>query len=179
MNPGQIKAYRAEVAKWRAACARLGRPADEDARRALHQSCNAPASSTAFTNAQLDRVMAKLRSFSQMDNLAAQLRPDEEANRRTDAARRRCYDAVATLTGCHSVDDSRQSRRRANYLETLARRVCGRGWDALDEAGMVKLAYVLESRSRAGTPAKAGDHVAGVGDHAAGPLDHDEENPFG
>ncbi|MBC8009969.1 MAG: hypothetical protein H7067_07720 [Burkholderiales bacterium] len=185
MNAGQIKAYRAEVAKWRAACVRLGRPSDDDARRALHQACNAPASSTAFTNAQLDRVLAKLRSFSQMDNLSAQLRPDEEASRRINAAQRRCYAAVATLTGCHSAEDSKQSLRRKNYLETMARRVCARGWDALDEAGVVKLAYVLESRARPGarpgnaTPPQSAEELSPAAASEPGQIDHDAENPFG
>jgi len=34
MSPAQHRAYRAEVAKWQKACADLGRPCDDEARRA-------------------------------------------------------------------------------------------------------------------------------------------------
>lgn len=147
MTAGQIKVYRVELAKWRAACTALGRPCDEAARMALHAECGAPSSSTQFTNAQLDRVLAKFRSFSDGGNLAAQLRPDADAERRRNAAQRRCYDAVATLTRSPSVDDPQQSRRRANYLESMAQRICKRSFDGLDEAALFKLAHVLESRA--------------------------------
>ncbi len=147
MNTGQIRAYRAEVAKWKDACVKLGRPCDDDARRALHAECRAPASSTKFTNAQLDRVLARLRSFSRMDDLAAQLKPDEEANKRRLAAMRRCYDAVAGLTS--AGNDGRASLGRANYLDRVSESVCGQPFDGLPEEKLVKLAFVLENRLRA------------------------------
>jgi hypothetical protein len=155
MNPGQMRAYRAEVAKWREACARLNRPCDDEARRALHKECGAPASSTNFTNAQLDRVLARLRSFSDMGNLKAQLKPDADEAARVDAYRKRCIVAVSVLINFRDNGDLRERDRHVNYLESMARRICGEGFDGLSEASLTKLVHVLEARSGAKTVPKS------------------------
>lgn len=155
MNPGQMRAYRAEVAKWREACTRLNRPCDDEARRALHKECNAPASSKLFTNAQLDRVLARLRSFSDMGNLKAQLKPDADETMRVYGYQKRCYAAVAILTNFRDTGDHREKDRQVNYLESMARRICRKDFDGLPEADLVKLVHVLEERAGAKTAPKA------------------------
>lgn len=156
MNHGQFKAYRAEVAKWREACQRLGRPCDDEARRALHAECRAPASSKAFTNAQLDRVLAKLRSFSAMDNLAAQLRPEADSAARVARAQNDCRAAIVVLTGAGASETHRE-----NYLADMARRICRCEFSDLNEAQILKLRGVLTTKAGAATVPDAEWRVAG------------------
>lgn len=158
MSPGKNRLYRFEVGEWEKACKRLGRPCDDAARRKLHIECGAPASSADFTEAHLKAVLKKLRSFSQMDNLAAQMGDDP----REDALNR-CWVAVAVIvTAAQRPSQSLQDARKA-YIEGTCRRMFHVGTDDASDRQLQIVMGALEKSAdrKTGTTPAASETSAG------------------
>ena len=174
MTAAQRSLYFRTWGDCRKALAALGRDASDEARHALQAEAldGKKKSSTALTNSELDRVLAKFRSYSEPGDLDAQLKPEEDDNVKKAAAMARCYKASHVfVTGSGSM----VTLHRRNWLNVPARRVGGVDFEQLTTAQLIQLAYILEARVRAKykTDAKA-DHGRAV---AAGEAD-DRSNPY-
>lgn len=156
MSPAQRSLYFCAWADCRKALIALGRDASDEARHALQAEAlgGKTKSSTALTNSELDRVLAKFRSFSAPGDLNAQLKPEEDAEAKRGLAMERCYRVSHVfVTGSGPM----VSLHRRNWLNVPARRVGGVDFEQLDADGMTKLAHVLEERLRKRNKA-AGDN---------------------
>lgn len=148
MTAAQRSLYFRTWGECRKALAALGRDASDEARHALQAEAlgGKKKSSSALTNGELDRVLAKFRSFSQPGDLNAQLKPEDDDNAKKADAMRRCYEA------CHvfvTGEGPMVSLHRRNWLNAAARRAAGADFDHLDTAATIKLAFILEARVRA------------------------------
>ncbi len=91
MTPLQNSLYFREWGKVRAACKQQGLPVPD--RHELHvKALGLDKSSKDFTNEDLDRVLAEFRALSQPDNLAAQLRQQDQPRSRLLYSIRRLAD---------------------------------------------------------------------------------------
>ena len=147
MNAGQIRLYRFEVAEWVKACRKLGRPCDDDARRALHKSVGAPDSSKDFSQDNLTRVIAKMRSFSQPGNFNAQMHAEEDAGQRMDDLKNRCADAAQAILRPKIKDMGHLHSAAGRYIESTAYNLF-KTHGELTERQWQKLCGVLEASAR-------------------------------
>jgi hypothetical protein len=153
MSPGKNRLYRFEVGEWEKACKRLGRKHDDEARRALHIKCGAPASSADFTEDDLKAVLKELRSFSQMENLAAQMGDDP----REDAMNRAWLAVAVIVTAARRPGQSLHDARKA-YIEGTCRRMFHVGTDEATTYQLQQTMGVLE-KSAARKESKASTDV--------------------
>jgi hypothetical protein len=174
MTAAQRSLYFRTWGDCRKALVALGRDASDDARHALQAEAlgGKQKSSSALTNSELDKVLAKFRSYSAPGDLNAQLKPEDDDAAKKGDAMARCYKASHVfVTG----EGPMVSLHRRNWLNGAARRACGADFDHLDTAATVKLAFVLEARVRAKYKADAkADHDRAV---AAGEAS-DRRAPF-
>jgi hypothetical protein len=137
MTPHQRSLYWREWARVR----RIDPQAD---RHTLHmRAIGAPKSSSALTNADLDRVLAEFRAISQPAALGPQLRAqDQPAIRLRWAIQRRQIPDLARLLGSRTA--------AATYLQAiLDRRFAGRSIDDLDIRDLNHLRMTLAARINA------------------------------
>lgn len=139
LSPGKNRLYRFEVGEWEKACRSLGRPCDDAARRKLHIECGAPASSAHFTEADLKAVLKKLRSFSQMGNLKAQMGDDP----REDALARAWIAVAVIVTAAKRPGQSLHDARKA-YIEGTCHRMFHVGTDDASDRQLQVLMGALE-----------------------------------
>ena len=97
-------------------------------------------SSLDLTNAEFDAVLAVFSSISRPADLKTQLRLQEQSQER---AARRNFRVNQLLDGL-DVD----AHGRADYLDELSRKICGRPWDRLAEIEAEKIVGVLVDRER-------------------------------
>lgn len=154
MTAAQTALYWREWAACRDALTALGRDASDTARRHLQAEAleGRAKSSKALTNAEFSAVLGKFRSFSQADNLAAQMHAQEEQDPAT--TRRRYHDrihvALAALKPDHDFADPRfAGLNRATYIDALARKMFGAGFAELPTDELRKLAGLIETRAAA------------------------------
>lgn len=122
MTPNQQKLYWREWGACRRALRKLGRsPAEADAmRKEIHVLAGAakygrPKSSAWLNNADLDKVLAIFRSYSDPANLAAQIRYVDQPSTRALYAAKLLLDRIGI-----------QEHGREAYLDGIARRACRR-----------------------------------------------------
>ncbi|MEY4489713.1 MAG: hypothetical protein RIQ79_2221 [Verrucomicrobiota bacterium] len=174
MTVAQRSLYFCAWADCRKALVALGRDASDEARHALQAEAldGKKKSSTALTNGELDRVLAKFRSYSEPGDLNAQLKPEEDAEAKRSRMMERCEKASAVfITG----DGPLVSLHRRNWLNAAARRAAGADFDHCMPDQLTKLAYILEARVRAKYKADAKEDAARA--VAAGEAT-DRSNPF-
>jgi hypothetical protein len=103
-------------------------------------------SSKALNNADLDKVLAAFRAVWDDANLDAQLRQEEQPEKRRIALQQRCYRAVESF-----ITDPIEARRSLaieNYVGATAQRICHKRFDELGEAELGKVAGALERSAR-------------------------------
>ncbi|HEY0966967.1 MAG TPA: hypothetical protein VGD88_06230 [Opitutaceae bacterium] len=145
MSPDQIRKYRVHVAQWQAARKEAGKPHDDAARYELHRRCTGRAcSSTAFTNAELDKVLQAMMAEIDPAGFDEQMRLQESPELRIEDYRCRCHDAVAAIVG----DDV---AHRRNYLAAIVRQVSygkATALDKISERQTQQVMGILERRVR-------------------------------
>ena len=149
MTPLQTRLYWREWSRARERFIGLGfTSAQADAKRHdLHTKALGKAkSSKSFNNADLDKVLAAFRAVWDDANLDAQLRAEDQPERRRIALQQRCYRAVETF-----ITDPIETRRSLaieNYCGGTAQRICGKRFDELDERELGKVMGALERTAR-------------------------------
>lgn len=159
MTPRQSAMYWAEWSKLRDVLRARGvGAADIEARRGALtvRALGAAKSSKAFTNADLDRVIAAIKAETQPADLNAQLRQiDQPENRRAAAFTRlrTACTSLAEVSPAHARLGDQGSQDR--YLSGLAQRVIGKWPEQCTEADLAKLAGIVEKQL-----ARAGEELA-------------------
>jgi hypothetical protein len=149
MNPPQTRLYWREWGRARERFIGLGfTHAEADAKRmALHaKALGQPKSSKDLNNADLDKVLAAFRAVWDDANLDAQLRQEEQPEKRLIALQQRCYRAVQSFIT--EGPEVRRSLAIENYIGATAQRICGKRFDECDERELGKLAGALERSAR-------------------------------
>jgi len=102
MNPAQQSLYFREWGKARKALADLGRPHDDAARKDIQKNAlgGVVKSSKFLTNAELTKVLAKFRSYSEPGNFDAQMHAEEDPEQQRQALLKR----IETLAGECDID---------------------------------------------------------------------------
>ena len=144
MTQAQLALYRFEwgrTRKWLRAHGRTPERADS-MRHEIHKAAlGVDKSSLDFTNADLDKVLAKLRSYSDGANLDAQLAAEEQPLMRIQALVANARDLAAAVV-------SRQGTERA-YLDGLSRQLFKHpDYQTLDERQLQQLCGILARRKR-------------------------------
>lgn len=144
MTQAQLALYRFEwgrTRKWLRAHGRTPERADS-MRHEIHKAAlGVDKSSLEFTNADLDKVLAKLRSYSDGANLDAQLAAEDQPAHRIQALVANARELAAAVV-------SREGTERA-YLDGLAKRVFKNGdYQALQERQLQQLCGILARRKR-------------------------------
>jgi hypothetical protein len=144
MTASQTALYWREWAACKRALEHHGYARDElePQRHRLHiEALGADKSSKALTNAQLDAILAIFRAYSRPGDLHEQLRIIDQPGQRLQAHRHRALELVAAL----GIEEA----GRIAYLDTMARRLCGRAWQAVHETDAAKICGVLAARAKA------------------------------
>lgn len=143
MSPLQKSLYWREWSACKKALSLLGYTTTlelEAQRHRLHiDALGRDASSKTLKNAELDRILAKFRSFSRPDDLTAQLKQLDQPEQRMEAYRARAL-ALADEIGV-------EEHGHTAYLDSLARRVCGRSWERLHETEVAKICGILDAQA--------------------------------
>lgn len=144
MTQSQLALYRFEwgkTRKWLRAHGRTPERADW-MRHEIHKAAlGSDKSSLDFTNADLDKVLAKLRSYSDGANLDAQLRAEEQPEQRIQA-----LVANARFLAEAVVD---RAGTEAAYLDGLSKKVFKHGdYKTLTERQLQQLCGILARRKR-------------------------------
>ena len=144
MNPAQLNLYRYEwgrTRKWLRAHGRTPERADA-MRHEIHKAAiGVDKSSLDLTNSELDKVLAKFRSYSDGANLDAQLGAEEQPEMRRQAL-------VANARELASKVVARAGTERA-YLDGLCDRLFKvRDYEAVSERQLQKLCGILARRKR-------------------------------
>ena len=144
MNPAQLRLYRREwglTRRWLRAHGRTPERADS-MRHEMHKGAiGYDKSSLDFTNAELDKVLAKFRSWSDGANLDAQLAAEDQPELRIQALQ-----ANARELASHCVA---RAGMEAAYLDGLARRLFKvEAWHKLAERQLQILCGVLARRKK-------------------------------
>ncbi len=144
MNQAQLRLYRfewAQTRKWLRAHGRTPERADA-MRHELHKAAiGIDKSSLDLTNGELDKVLAKFRSYSDGANLDAQLDAQEQPEMRRQAL-------IANARELASKVVARAGTERA-YLDGLADKLFKvRDYQAISERELQKLCGILAKRKR-------------------------------
>jgi hypothetical protein len=141
MTPKQTALYWREWAACRRALIALGHQGDDTQRRALQRNAlgERTISSKALTNDQFDAVLAKFRSYSQPDDLDAQLRQIDQPEQRAADLRER----IASLSERCGIDGGATGLER--YFAHWFR---GQTYASLDPRALQQLAGLLERRAK-------------------------------
>jgi len=120
-------------------------------------------SSKLFSNGELDRVIARIKAETSPGDFGAQMRQQEQPDRRRAAALERCdRAALAMADGSCGEYQFATLETRQRYIASMAKRLCGKWPDQCDEADLSKVAGVLEARVKQLARAMS-EHVAKVG----------------
>lgn len=154
MTGAQTALYWREWAACRAALIALGRDASDTARRHLQAEAlrGRIKSSKALTNSEFSAVLGKFRSFSQADDLAAQMHAQEDQDPETTRRRyfERIHHSLSVLKPDHDFADPRfAGLNRGNYIDALARKMFDTGFADLTTDNLRKLAGLIETRAAA------------------------------
>lgn len=145
MSPLQQNLYWRRWSACKRALAKLGRPTDDAARHALHrQALGVDKSSTKFTNADFDKVLAVFAALSAPADLQQQLRAQEQPAKRLGKLRADCWSIVRQLPRIVADQDPTYAAER--YLDSLARSVSGKRYDELDERDTARVLGILRHR---------------------------------
>jgi Protein of unknown function (DUF1018) len=144
VNEAQLRLYRYEwgrCRKWLRAHGRTPERADA-MRHEIHKAAiGFDKSSLDLTNAELDKVLAKFRSYSEGDNLDAQLAAEDQPAHRKQALVANVRELAAGVVDREGTE--------AAYLDGLARRMFKvPEWHALSERQLQVLRGVVTRRKR-------------------------------
>lgn len=153
MNLDQQNLYFYVWGECRKALAKHGRPHDDAARKALQKDAlgGTVKSSKSLTNAELTKVLAKFRTWSEPGNFAAQMHAQEEPEKRLATLR----DRVLQLASDCGINDG--ARGVENYFWKWLN---NRKLPQLDADTLRKLAFILERRKAQLPAAKTADERA-------------------
>ncbi|MBX3736697.1 MAG: hypothetical protein KF715_08415 [Candidatus Didemnitutus sp.] len=158
MNPAQIRKYRLVWGKVRRLLRERGLSAkDADARRhQIHvKALGSDKSSLDFTNRDFDKVLSHFIAILEPDNLEAQIRIIEQPELRRARMIELCRELVGGLP--QIADAVNPEFYASNYLDALAKRVRGRPFESLDEAGLGVIHGILVNRLGPKGPAERDD----------------------
>jgi hypothetical protein len=147
MSPAQIRKYRLLWGKVRRHYRAAGlEPMAADAKRhQIHvRALGRDKSSLDFTNHDFDEVLKHFLAILEPDNLMAQLAILEQPEQRMGRARDLCVELVSTLPQIKAAVNP--ANYADNYLDSLARRVRGKNFADLDEAGLQVIHGILAAR---------------------------------
>lgn len=156
MNPSQQSLYFREWGKARTALAGLGRPNDDTVRKALQREAlgGTVKSSKVLTNGELTKVLAKFRTWSEPNNLNAQMHAEEEPGQRIADYRA----TIELLSGACGIKDGRRGVEAYYWKFLGGKKLCELGVDTLR-----KLVFVMDKRAKqlaAEAEASAAEHQA-------------------
>jgi hypothetical protein len=103
-------------------------------------------SSKAFTNSDLDKVLARLRAECDPANLEAQLDLQESPERRRAYLLARCDEVCGLMWSRGGDDRLTHEEARQGYIRGTARKVCGHELEACTDAEIAKVLGCLEAR---------------------------------
>jgi len=142
MTRNQHRMYWAEWRKCADALIGHGFGSDEldGHRHRIHlEACGRNVSSKSLTNAQLDAIIGAFRACSRPGDLREQMRIIHQPEKRLAQLRSRCQTLLK--------DIGIAAPGRSAYLDTLARRVCGRPWLALTDVEASRICGVLAAQA--------------------------------
>ena len=174
MNAAQQALYFREWGKVRAHYIARGiDPKQADHKRhELHvQALGCDKSSKSFTNADLDKVLAKFRAVYDGGNLDAQLAAIDMPEKRRTAMERRIFSAGAKFI---SGDDHHQREwRTIAYTQGICRKLgFPADWPMRDERQLAQVMGIIERRAQQGARKAAEEAKAAVANY------DEDENPF-
>ena len=148
MTSKQTILYWREFAAWKRAREGRGLPVDSAARHALTQKALGYAkSSKSLTNGEFDKVLMAFRAESHPDDLAGQIRLQEQAEDRRSTLLDDCCHLAADLTDWHLNPSSLDARsKRDRYLGSLARSVAKKPYEQCTERELAVLRGILKKR---------------------------------
>lgn len=119
---------------------------EEHRRKVTRRALGIEKSSKLFTNADLDLVLARIRSELEPDNLDAQLALQENPEKRRDGLLKRCDQCCDRMwsLGCDMRMMHRESRD--GYVRGTARNVIGKPLEKCNEVELAKILGCLEAR---------------------------------
>lgn len=171
MSPRQTMLYFREVGKVRDVLKARGLPFGDVQRHALHEKAlGEKKSSKDFTNADLDKVLAALQAIYAPGDLKAQLRALEQPEKRLGKLQAECWGIVHELPQVKADHDPQFHAE--NYLNTIARSLCGAKFEKLGEKDCARVLGIL--RHRLGKTGKPGAREAAYTNRDSG----DESVPF-
>ena len=176
MSPAQVALYWREWSACQAVRKARGLSVGDTARHALTAEAldGVEKSMKVLRNHELDRVLAKFRSFSRPDDLGAQLAAEELPEQRRERYLTAAHEALEELA---QLDQDKRrfddAEARTAYLEGIARKVIGLSVASCSEAQMRRiLGIVARHLSRAKSRQRAAEKSAAISDQLEG------ENPF-
>lgn len=176
MSPAQVALYWREWSACQAVRKARGLSVGDTARHALTAEAlgGAEKSMKVLRNHELDRVLAKFRSFSRPDDLGAQLAAEELPEQRCERYLTAAHEALEELA---QLDQDKRrfadADARSAYLEGIARKVIGVSIAACTEAQMRRiLGIVARHHARAKSRQRAAEKSAAISAQLEG------ENPF-
>lgn len=147
MNPAQTNLYFREWGKVRDHYKAKGIDSKlcDAKRHELHEKAlGQKKSSKAFTNADLDKVLAVFYAITRPADLAAQLKQLEQATERTRKLQDQIKEIVRQTPKASKAEDIDFYVK--NYLNVVANRHCGCAFAMADEAGLYRLLGILRNR---------------------------------
>lgn len=153
MTPAQSKMYWSLIQRLRDFTEAKGLKFGDEQRHAFHKKAlGASKSSKDFTNADLDRIKAHALAILEPDNLAAQIRAQEQRFLRNYEARKECLHLVADLGIGAGCDDDRAAFVRRSYLDGIVKNIT-RGehvdYQTLPDRTANHILHTLRNRVRA------------------------------
>ena len=141
MNAAQQSLYFREWGKTRTALAGLGRPCDDTVRKALQREAlgGAVKSSKVLTNGELTKVLAKFKTWSEPNNLNAQMHAEEEPSQRIADY----LASIELLARSCGIKDGRRGVEGYFWKFLGGKKLCELGVDTLR-----KLVFVMDKRAK-------------------------------
>jgi hypothetical protein len=147
MTSKQTILYWREFAAWKRAREARGLPVDTAARHALTvKALGYAKSSKALTNGEFDKVLMAFRAESKPDDLAGQIRLQEQAEDRRNNLLDELAHLALDLTDSHHLTFIDARRNRDKYLGTLSRSVAKKPYEQCSERELAIMRGILTKR---------------------------------
>lgn len=142
LSRAQVALYWREWSACKAVRKARGLCITDEARHALHrEALGQDKSMTAFSNRDLDRVLAIFRTFSRPDDLSSQLRAEEQPNARKEDCLGQAYEVLDELELLGKTFAAPDGKVR--YLNGTSWAIFHKPADRLDDVDAAKLLGVL------------------------------------
>jgi hypothetical protein len=178
MNPRQIAMYWAEWAKLRDVLRAKGRTHAEietERHSVTIRALGAVKSSKVFTNAELDRVLARIKAEREPDNFAAQMALQDSPDKRRASALEACMAAAWEIYNHGGNNFLNDGERRERYVNGIARNVVKK---ELGDCTAEELWRVRGILLRHVERVQRTNVEVGAANATAAKADDEDENPF-